>query len=624
MNKMKNTIKILTLLSLLLLTSCDFFLQKPDTTGTVDRDAVFGSKKNAESALMACYASSLMHGLPGALGFTHGTLGAISGEINRGESWQGTYVIAQQGLNVNGPVPDASDNTNKSSAGSENFAKNWSAIRQCFIVAESIDLVPENEMTQEEKDIIKAEVKALVAYRYMGMFIRYGGVPIVRGSFVSTDDMSIGRAPLSEVLGYIDQLCNEAYDVLPEKWDAANTGRMTKGAVLAIKARTMMYAARPLFNSATPYLENGDNNNLICFGNEDKERWKEAIDANEDVLEWAERNGIALINTGGGKDVPNTNAFADYATATSTPSNKEVILALKNNSTSQDYNTYIFLYNNCSNYWTFNRYCSGSYGVLSNHIKNYYKNDGSEMSWPKIGDLTPKNGSEWRDNVACIEPRALADIKFAGFDAMNNPGDVKWSSSGWGRGGYDGKKDAADAFPNSVGGSDRGQLSGERTKFYYKAGSRTWFEFPLFRLAETYLNLAEAYNEYDNPTKALEYLNMVHNRAGLPSINETDKGKLREIIQREKFIEFFSENHKYFDVKHWKRSDIDKGICGGSMRGFTFNISSAAQSWPWDASFIDSYWEAEHYVAFWSPAMFLEPFPQNEVNKGAITQNPGY
>ena len=487
-----------------------------------------------------------------------------------------------------------------------------------FIVKENIDKVA--DMTQEEKDVIKAEVTALIAYRYMGMFYRFGGVPKVTKSFLATDDLTAGRETLENTLQYIIDLCDEAYPGLPAKWDNANTGRMTQGAVLAIKARALMFAARPLFNSATPYLDNGELNNLICFGNVDKERWKAAIDANEDVLEWASANGVALINTGG---TPNTKAFEDYATATSTPANKEIILAYKNNSSSQDYSTYVFLYNNCSAYWTWNRFDSGESGLLSNHIKLYYKNDGTEMSWPSLGDAAPRQGSDWLENVAAIEPRALADIKFAGHDAMNNPGDTKWTSLGWGRNGYDGKIGMGDAFPNSVGGSDKGQLSGERTKFYYKAGSRTWFEFPLFRLAETYLNLAEAYNEYGNPEKALEHLNKVHNRAGLPSIAEKDQAKLRKIIQREKAIEFFSENHRYFDVKHWKHEDIAKGICGGSMRGFTFNIKAGA-TWPYDKSKIDTYWEAEYYQSFWSPSMFLEPFPQTEVNKGTITQNPGY
>ena len=535
---MKNTTKILAVLGLIALTSCDFFLQKPDTTGTVDRDAVFSTKKNAEAALMSCYSNALIHGLPGGLGYTHGTLGAISGEINRGASWHGTYFIAQQGLSVNGAGSDATDATNGSSAGSENWAKNWSVIRQCYIVKENIDLVA--DMSQEEKDMIKAEVTALIAYRYMGMFYRYGGVPIVTRSFEASDDLSAGRATLEETLQHIIDLCDEAYLGLPAKQKAEYTGRMTQGVVLAIKARALMFAARPLFNSATPYLDNGEHNNLICFGTANKERWNDAIEANEAVLTWAAANGAALINTG--------DPFVDYATATSTPANKEIILAFKNNSTAQDYSTYVFLYNNSSAYWTWNRFDNGESGVLSNHIRNYYKNDGSEMNWPTIGNQTPRTGAEWIENIANLEPRALADIKFAGHDAANNPGDTKWTNLGWGRNGYDGKKGAGDTFPNSVGGSDKGQLSGERIKFYYKAGSRIWFEFPLFRLAETYLNLAEAYNEYDNPTKALENLNKVHERAGLPAITERDQTKLREIIQREKAIEFFSENHSYFDV----------------------------------------------------------------------------
>ena len=600
MNKMKRITTIFAVLGLFVLTSCDFFLQKPDTTGTVDLEAVFGSKKNAEAALMSCYANALVHGLPGGMGIGHGTLGSISGEINRGYNWHGTYFVAQQGLSVTG--------TDGSDAGADNYGNNWRFIRQCFVVKENIDKVA--DMSQADKDVIKAEVTALIAYRYMGMFYRYGGVPKVTKSFEASDDLSAGRESLENTLQYIIDLCDEAAAGLPAKWDAANTGRMTQGAALAIKARALQFAARPLFNSATPYLDNGELNNLICFGTADTERWKDAIDANEAVLTWAASNGVALINTG--------NPFEDYATATSTPGNSEIILAYKKDDSGGG--NYIAYYYNCTN-WHGNRYDTDESGVLSNHVKKYYKNDGTELSWPSVGDAAPRNGADWVANVASIEPRALADIKFGGHDAKNNEGHNTWSNLGWGRGGFDAKPDAGNAFPNSVGGT--GQACGERTKFYYKAGSRIWFEFPLFRLAETYLNLAEAYNEYGNPTKALENLNKVHNRAGLPSITEKDQAKLRKIIQREKAIEFFCENHRYFDAKHWKHEDIGNGICGGSMRGFTFSVKADA-TWPYDASTVETYWETVLYEAFWSPAMFLEPFPQSEVNKGTTTQNPGY
>lgn len=601
----------LTVLMLGLLTSCDAFLEKPDTTGTVDLDAVFSTTKNAQSALMSCYRNVLRHGWPGGMGIGHTTLGAISGEVGRGYSWHGSYNIAQQGLSVNG--------TDGSDAGADNYANNWKFIRQCYIVKENIDKVA--DMDDATKATYKAEATALIAYRYMGLFYRYGGVPVVEKSFTSNDDLSVPRASLENELDFILSLCDEAYEALPAKWDAANTGRMTKGAVLAIKARVLQFAARPLFNSSAPYLDNGEFNDLISFGSADASRWQKAIEANEAVLSWAKSNGVALINTGsGGAGQPNPNAFDDYGIATSTPANAEIILAYKNDDTSG--NDPMFNFINCSRYWGYNRYDTDASGILTNHLENYYAADGTELSWPKIGDASPRPGADWVSNINKIEPRAKADIKFGGFDSANNPGNYNWQNIGWGRGGYAADKDQASSFPNAIN-NERG--CGERTKFYYHAGSRTWFEAPLFRLAETYLNLAEAYNESGNSAKALENLNIVHNRAGLPSITVTDQTQLRKIIQREYFIEFFQENLKYFAVKHWKRSDLGSGLCGGEMRMLQFNIKNTDDAtWPYDAKWIETYWDAVGYTSFWSPAMYLEPFPQTEINKGTLTQNPGY
>lgn len=609
---MKKIFIILSAAILALTASCSYFLEKPDTTGTVDQAAIFTTAKNAKASLMSCYRDVLRHGWPGGIGIGHCTLGAISGEVGRGYNWHGSYNIVQQGLSVTG--------TDGSDAGADNYGNNWAFIRECYIVYENIDNVA--DLSPEDKGKIKGEALALIAYRYMGMFYRYGGVPKVTKAFESSDDLSAGRMTIEEMVEFISGLCDDAYKLLPEKWDAANTGRMTKGAVLAIKARTLQFAARPLFNSATPYLDNGENNALISWGNADKERWKAAIDANEAVLDWAAANGVALVNTGGAAvGMPNPNAFDDYATATSVPSNSEIILAYKFDDTGGRDALVNFM--NCSNYQGYNRYDTDCSGVLTNHLENYWAADGTEMSWPKVGDAAPRNGSDWIANVAKIEPRALADIKFGGHDSKNNLGDYYWQNAGWNRGGYAADKGKGDVFPNAID-SDKG--CGERTKFFYKAGSRTWFEPPLFRLAETYLYLAEAYNEYGNTDKALENLNKVHNRAGLPKITETDQAKLRAIIQRECAVEFFQEGgHRYYDAKHWKLDNIDNGICGGPMRMLQFNIKDDdAATWPYAAAWIDTYWDAVAYNAFWSDAMFLEPFPQSEVNKGTITQNPGY
>ena len=45
--------------------ACSLFLEKPDTTGTVDQDTVFSTEKNAHAALLTCYRAVLRHGWPG-------------------------------------------------------------------------------------------------------------------------------------------------------------------------------------------------------------------------------------------------------------------------------------------------------------------------------------------------------------------------------------------------------------------------------------------------------------------------------------------------------------------------------------------------------------------------------
>lgn len=587
------------------------FLQKPNTSGTATLETVYSSSVNALSALFQCYRGSLIQGWPGGIGFNHGALASISGERSRGYSWHGTYNIAASGLNAN-TVNDGGD-----SGGADNFGANYTNIRANWLVAENIDKVP--DMDAANKAYVKAEINGLNGYRYMNMFIRYGGVPLVKHSFAPNDNLSVPRATLQQTLDYTLSLLNAAIAGLPDQWPASatggdQTGRLTKGAVLAMKAKLLMFAARPLFNSATPYLSLGANNNLICLGTYDQTRWQQAIDANEAVLAWAASNGYALINTGGGMGAPNTNAFDDYGTATSTPGNKEVLLAYKDDNNSQSDGGTTGKWFNMSRYWTSNRYDTDLVGMLTNFITNYYTNTGGDQTWPQAGDgLHP--ASEYLTKFAQMEPRFRCDNMGPGVDAANNPGDANWGVTNWGRGLAN-----SSVYPNSSYG--RGDAT--TTKFYYHAGSRIWFEYPLFRLAETYLNLAEAYNEVGNSAKALANLNMVHNRAGLPSITETDQAKLRAIIHREWAVEFYNEEHRYYDLKHWKEPGIDNGLIGGAMREFQFTLNGLSNTNQASVIRTVQYYDAVVYQAFWAPRMFLEPFPQTEVNKLIIIQNPGY
>lgn len=614
---MKKLFILLTVVSLIMgIYSCQkTFLQKPDTSGTATLATVYSSQINAVSALLQVYRTALIQGWgAGGMDYGHGVLASMDGEHHRGSSWHGTYQITNSGLSPVGGFDGASG------GGSDNFGANYTNIRAANLVAENIDKVP--DMDDANKAYVKAEVAELIAYRYMGMFIRYGGVPIVTKSFLPTDNLAVPRSNLQATLDFTLKKADEAIAGLPDKW-AANatggdqTGRLTKGAALATKARVLMYAARPLFNSATPYMSFGANNNMICFGAADPARWTAAIAANEAVLTWASANGVSLINTGGSEGIPNTKAFDDYGNATSTPNNQEIILAYKNDNANQSDGGANSKWYNLSAYQTVNHYDTDDVGLLSNFLPNYYKADGSNQTWPQVGDAAPRPASEYITKFGQMEPRFLADHLGPGINAANNPGLAGWSAT------FDFARTILNrgaAFPGAAG-SGRGDATS--TKFFYRAGTRIWFEYPLFRLAETYLNLAEAYNEAGNNAKALSNLNKVHNRAGLPSITETDQTKLRAIIQREWAVEFYFESKRYFDVKHWKL-DIGNGIIGGPMKEFQFITQGSGGDRYNTAASLVSYYDAVVYNAYWDNKMFLEPFPQSEINKLIIVQNPGY
>lgn len=571
--------------------SCEkHFLQVPSTTGTTTIGTVFSTTVNANAAIAAAYSNCLISGLPYS-GLDHGTIAALSGELSWGYNWHMTYKIVNTGLNANGQSDD-------------DFDGNYSYIRQAYLIYENIDNV--KDMDAATKTNVQGEMLTLVAYRYMSMFIRYGGVPIVSKSLTSSDSLDIPRSTLQATLDTITSLCDRAANMLPDNWPAQYSGRITKGVAYSIKARALMYAARPLFNSSAPVLSLGAHNNLICFGSADQSRWQDAIDANNAVISWAGSNGYQLINTGGGgANTPNPNAFADYGTATSTPANTETILAYKNDNPTSGITKYFTM---SKVYYTVNdAYDMDNYGMETNFLENYYKADGTDQTWPGVGAANALPATDYFTKMNAMEPRFKADNMWHAADALNNPGDQGWDAANCDRG------------VNQAGSAGHGDANS--VKFHYLSGSRAWFEFPLFRMAEFYLNLAEAYNESGNSAQALVNLNLVHNRAGLPSITATDRATLRGLIQREWAIEFYNENQRYFLVKHWKLPSIDNGLIGGPRREFQFTTNGQNVEVP--ANLL-TYYDQVVFNAYWDPKQYLEPIPQSEINKLILVQNPGY
>ena len=83
----------------------------------------------------------------------------------------------------------------------------------------------------------------------------------------------------------------------------------------------------------------------------------------------------------------------------------------------------------------------------------------------------------------------------------------------------------------------------------FKAKNWIWF-----RVAELYLNKAEALYHTGDEDGARDAVNEVRNRAGMPDITSTGE-QLLEDIKHERRIELAFEEHRYFDVRRWMEAD---------------------------------------------------------------------
>ncbi|HTN38404.1 MAG TPA: RagB/SusD family nutrient uptake outer membrane protein [Arachidicoccus sp.] len=89
-------------------------------------------------------------------------------------------------------------------------------------------------------DRLKGEVRALRAYFYIRLAALYGDVPLVTTEISLQESKNLERTPVDQVWNFIATELSESAAVLPVS--QKETGRITKGAALALKARAMLYA----------------------------------------------------------------------------------------------------------------------------------------------------------------------------------------------------------------------------------------------------------------------------------------------------------------------------------------------------------------------------------------------
>lgn len=406
----------------------------------------------------------------------------------------------------------AGDLNSNFSMGTQLWAANYALIRKTNTLLAKIDGVPTTNIALRNR--LKAEAQFLRAFAYADLVKSFGGVPLIIKEQSVSDDLEVARNSYDECVAFIVKECDEAAGVLLASYpDAADLGRATKGAAIALKARTLLYHASPLNNS----------NNTMS-------RWDDAAKAAQQVMALA----------------PTTyDIYPDYYQLFMTKAgNKEVIFAKKFGRPSRTHQSAWMLH------MSFTPTGWGGWGAF-HATQNLV--DAFEM---KTTGLLPDQAGSGYDEQ---NPYTNRDNRLDKAMLMNGSQFKGITVETF-------RSADLNAFPD---GNANGRTNGDRTKTgyglrkfideknltadaVYQGGDNDWI---FMRYAEVLLNYAEAKNEFSGPDASVyDALDKVRARGGLaPLTRNFSQSTLRDKIRNERRVELCFEEHRVYDVRRWKK-----------------------------------------------------------------------
>lgn len=407
-----------------------------------------------------------------------------------------------------------------------------------------------------------AQVHFLRALCYFELLKRFGGVPLITKVYTTNDTkFTETRASWDSTAAFILADIAAALPGLQTTVPAGQEGMATTGAALALKSRLLLYAASPYYNTSN-----------------DRSKWQAAADAALAVINMNQYSLYATSATYG-------KIFTDFF-------NPEVIFARVYG------NVFLDRYNTVYRDLSPNGYNGYSaYNVLEQMVEAFQMKDGSAFSW--------SNPSEAANPYQNRDPRFYADILFNGASFQGRPAQF-WL------GGLDSKLSSLSPWNASKTGYTILKMVDSTYNFNVQPYSPA--QWVVFRLAEVYLNYAEAQAQLGQTANALAYLNKIRERAGMPDLTSGGGADLLAKIQQERRIELCFEGHRYFDLRRWGMAE------SGSQNALGIIITPTNPSNTAFAYQVDTV-----QTRVWVPGFYYYPVPRSELQANPnLAQNPGY
>lgn len=509
----------------------------------------------------------------------------------------------------------------------------YKAIRKANLVLQNVDKI--SDASAEWKADVKGQAIFCRAMAHYSAFRMYGGVPIVTEVLQGDGNIAIPRASVNTFVETMVKWCDEAAALLPAARESADYGKVTRLAALALKARVLLYAASPLYNtpnnmkSIIAQARFGDaRDSVLCYPSYDRERWKRAADASKAVIDAAATSGVYLYNNQKPTTTSNTDNYAglgDYEAvcnnvsgSTGAYGNPEMILVNTYNQKDPDKSQW-----NQWGYYNTSKIRMYGWGAKNNvpveFLQLYEKRDGTKWTATPTGT----NFKAYFEGLD-LDPRAYQSLAWAGQRFNSTRTFVAY---------YKAAKDGSYSKGAVCDDTNAGDATGsavECTKFVARVDNfnDNHFAWPVFRLAEFYLSYSEALNEYAGPSgDPITYLNLIRARAGMPAKLPASTEEFRDAIQNERTVELAFEMHRYNDLHRWLTAHI---VMNQTFHGFAVTASTNGVTPKPTSPFLN--WELVTYITRSFPMKYYYvPFPLSQISMNYLGggdnwdgQNPGW
>lgn len=485
-----------------------------------------------------------------------------------------------------------------------NWEQLYGRIRQVNLFLERIEDVPFSEEALTQKDRLKGEVHFLNAYFYHNLVRLYGGVPLVTKAYGLKDDFSISRSSLEDCITYIVSEADLAASLLPTGYsdDAANLGRATKGAALALKSRILLYAASELYNNSS-WAGGFANADLISTSGDRTAKWQAAKDAAKAVMDL----GLYSLQQTGDPVKDYTDLFLSKV------SQEAIFSRYFIKSRGWEDGALPGLANGPNGYHNW-----GGNTPIQELVDDYEMTDGTKFNWSNpVHAAAPYSNRDPRLSASILYDQALWRPRPSDVKEIDPIGKVIIRSVETAPGAFTPGLDTRDGPIEDWNGGYSGYYL---RKFvdpavvheYAAAGGNQEAPWHFFRYGEILLNYAEACIGLGQEAEAKTTLNLLRARAGMPDITESGAALVQK-YQNERRVELVFEQHRYFDIRRWM---IAPAAMGRNANGIVITQPLAGPV---------TYVRNKIQDRAWSDKMYWLPISQDERNRNSdLVQNPLY